>query len=229
MLPSLDRTNPFCALRACPPGTIEFVFEPGKSLQQLVDALEANAWQGQIIGVHGTGKSTLLASLTVAIEDRGRSVSSATLCDRTTTSAAEFFRSLRASAGQGVAAVDGVEQLHTWNRLLLKRFCRDMAWGSSWRRIAVPVCPISMRRPSTRRGPGVSSSGFKTAFRHGSKSTISCGKWQDIRANARRYSGFTTCMKRACDFFAASRIVVYICCRRCRRDAKRRPLQRMTE
>ena len=76
--PNLDRTNPFCAARLRP-GTIDFVFEQGKSLQQLVDVLEANAWQGQITGGHGTGKSTLLAALTPAIEARGRPVSSVTI------------------------------------------------------------------------------------------------------------------------------------------------------
>ena len=41
----------------------------------------------------------------------------------------EFITSLRLSAGLGVAAVDGVEQLHSWNRLLLKRFCRSHGVG----------------------------------------------------------------------------------------------------
>ena len=76
--PDLDLTNPFCAARLRP-GTIDFVFEQGKSLQQLVDTLEANAWRGQITGRHGTGKSTLLAALTPAIEGRGRLVKSVTL------------------------------------------------------------------------------------------------------------------------------------------------------
>ena len=77
-LPHLDLTNPFCAARLRP-GTIDFVFEQGKSLEQLVDALEANAWHGQITGGHGTGKSTLLAALTPAMEGRGRLVKSITL------------------------------------------------------------------------------------------------------------------------------------------------------
>ncbi len=123
-----DVGNPFCAARLRP-GTIDFVFEQGKSLQQLVDALEANAWHGQITGGHGTGKSTLLAALTPAIEGRGRLVKSVTLVAGQRHLPREFIGSLRLSAGLGVAAVDGVEQLHCWNRLLLKRFCRTHGVG----------------------------------------------------------------------------------------------------
>ena len=127
-LPSLDRTNPFCAARLRP-GTIDYVFEQGRSLQQLVDALEAKAWRGQITGGHGTGKLTLLAALTPAMESRGRLVKAVTLVAGQRHLPREFIGSLRLSAGLGVAAVDGFEQLHVWNRLLLKRFCRTHGVG----------------------------------------------------------------------------------------------------
>jgi hypothetical protein len=126
--PNLDRTNPFCAVRLRP-GTIGYVFEEGTSLQQLVDALEANAWNGQITGGHGTGKSTLLAALTPAMEGRGRLVRSVTLAAGQRHLPREFIGSLRRSAGRGVAAVDGIEQLHFWSRLLLKRFCHAHGVG----------------------------------------------------------------------------------------------------
>jgi hypothetical protein len=138
--PNLDRTNPFCAARLRP-GTIDFVFEQGKSLQQLVDVLEANAWQGEITGKHGTGKSTLLAALIPAIEDRGRSIKSITLTAGQRHLPRGFLASLRRPVGLGVAAVDGVEQLHPWNRLLLKRFCRTHEVGlvvASHRRADLP-------------------------------------------------------------------------------------------
>jgi len=120
--PNRDLTNPFCAARLRP-GTIDFVFEQGKTLEQLVDALQSNAWRGQITGGHGTGKSTLLAALTLAMESRGRLVKSITLVAGQRNLPREFFAALRLSAGLGVAAVDGFEQLHPWNRVLLKRFC----------------------------------------------------------------------------------------------------------
>ncbi len=139
-LSNLDRTNPFCAARLRP-GTIDFVFEQGKSLQQLVEVLEANAWQGQITGGHGTGKLTLLAALTPAIEARGRPVRSVTLVAGQRHLPRDFLETLQHSAGPGVAAVDGVEQLHPWNRLLLKRFCRTHGAGlvvASHRRSDLP-------------------------------------------------------------------------------------------
>ncbi|MGO9114281.1 MAG: hypothetical protein ACLP9L_34125 [Thermoguttaceae bacterium] len=124
----LDLSNPFCAARLRP-GTIDFVFEQGKTLQQLVDTLEINGWHGQITGGHGTGKSTLLAALAPAIEARGRLVKSITLVAGQRHLPREFIASLRLSAGLGVAAVDGVEQLHPWNRLLLRRICQAHAVG----------------------------------------------------------------------------------------------------
>ena len=71
-------TNPFCAARLRP-GTIDFIFEHGQSLPQLIDALEANHWRGEITGGHGTGKSTLLAAMRPAMEARGRMVKAVTL------------------------------------------------------------------------------------------------------------------------------------------------------
>jgi hypothetical protein len=140
-LPNLDRSNPFCAARLRP-GTIDFVFEQGKCLQQLVDALAANAWHGQITGGHGTGKSTLLAALAPAIEDRGRLVKSITLVAGQRRLPRAFIASLRHSAGLGVAAVDGIEQLHPWNRLRLRRVCRAYGAGlvvASHRRSHLPT------------------------------------------------------------------------------------------
>ena len=98
-------SNPFCAARLRP-GTIGFVFERGEGVEQLVDALEANAWQGQITGPHGTGKSTLLAALTTAIEARGRTVRSVVISAEERRLPRGFIASLRLAAGRGLAAVE---------------------------------------------------------------------------------------------------------------------------
>jgi hypothetical protein len=126
--PSLDRTNPFCAARLRP-GTIDFIFEQGLSLEQLADVLAAHAWRGQIIGGHGTGKSTLLAGLIAAIEGRGRTVKLATLSAGERDLPPSFISSLRDMAGLGVAVVDGFGQLRLWHRLRLKRFCQACGLG----------------------------------------------------------------------------------------------------
>jgi hypothetical protein len=121
-------SNPFSAARLRP-GTIDFVFEHGQHLARLVDLLEANCWFGEITGRHGTGKSTLLAAMTPAIEERGRIVKSVTLAAGQRTLSRGFTTSLRLTAGLGVAAVDGIEQLSAWSRLRLKRCCKTCGAG----------------------------------------------------------------------------------------------------
>jgi hypothetical protein len=121
--PSSNLTNPFSAARLRP-GTIDFVFEHGRNLTQLVDALEANHWRGEIVGRHGTGKSTLLAALVPAIEARGRIVNAATLAAGQRKLSGGYLDSLRHTAGLGVAVVDGIEQLGLWSRWRLNRYCK---------------------------------------------------------------------------------------------------------
>jgi hypothetical protein len=138
---SSNATNPFSAARLRP-GTIDFVFEHGKTLGQLVDHLEANQWRGEITGLHGTGKSTLLAAMSPAIEDRGRIVKCVTLSAGQGTLPRDFVSSLRLTAGLGLAAVDGFEQLGVWSRLRLKRFCKSNGVGllvASHRTARLPV------------------------------------------------------------------------------------------
>ncbi len=134
-------TNPFSAARIRP-GTIDFIFEHGRTLGQLVDLLEANHWHGAITGLHGTGKSTLLAAITPAIEARGRLVRCVTLSAGQRTLPRDFLASLSTTAGRGVAAVDGIEQLSAWSRLRLTRFCKSQGAGllvASHRSARLPV------------------------------------------------------------------------------------------
>ncbi|HMP79931.1 MAG TPA: hypothetical protein PKD54_10805 [Pirellulaceae bacterium] len=54
--------NPFatCYIR---PRSIEYRFRPGESIDLLIARLDHSGWRGQIIGPHGSGKSTLVATL----------------------------------------------------------------------------------------------------------------------------------------------------------------------
>ena len=54
--------NPF-STRFVRPDQVEFIFETGGSIENLVKRLETSAWRGQILGPHGTGKTTLIWSL----------------------------------------------------------------------------------------------------------------------------------------------------------------------
>lgn len=121
-------TNPFSAARLRP-GTIDFIFEHGQNLAKLVDLLEANHWRGEITGRHGTGKSTLLAAMIPAIEGRGRIVKAVTLSAGQRKLPRGYLTSLRLTAGLGLAAVDGIEQLSALSRLRLKRCCKVNAAG----------------------------------------------------------------------------------------------------
>jgi energy-coupling factor transporter ATP-binding protein EcfA2 len=69
----MTASNPF-ATRFIRPGALGFLFEPGQSAEWLVENLRASGWQGQIVGPHGSGKSTLVAALVPALEGAGRTI-----------------------------------------------------------------------------------------------------------------------------------------------------------
>lgn len=50
---------------------LPFVFPPGWSMDRLVDRLHAVGGRGAVVGMHGTGKTTLLGELGAALASRG--------------------------------------------------------------------------------------------------------------------------------------------------------------
>ena len=120
--------NPFCS-RRIRPGALPFLFAPGESCLGLVDRLRQNAWWGQIIGPHGTGKSALVASLRPAIEEAGRPTLLLELYDRQRRLPAYWRRTPVIRQSRPVLMVDGYEQLARWHRFRLKRFCRRHGFG----------------------------------------------------------------------------------------------------
>jgi hypothetical protein len=118
-------SNPF-ATRFIRPGAIPFVFSDGQSSAALVDRLRQQDWRGQIIGPHGSGKSTLVATLIPALEGVGRQVILMTLhqgehrlppLDRGSFSASTQL------------IIDGYEQLTWWSRQRAKWLCRRTGAG----------------------------------------------------------------------------------------------------
>lgn len=119
--------NPF-ATRWTRPGAIPYRFPPGDSLQQTVSRLSAHGWKGQIIGQHGSGKSSLVANLVPALLSAGRT--------------ARGF-----DAGDGrrppgcrrppahdwtprtVVIVDGYDRLSRWSRMRLFRGVKRCGCG----------------------------------------------------------------------------------------------------
>ncbi len=123
---SNDR-NPF-ATRYVRPGALEFLFPPAMTAPRLVDRLQQNGWMGQICGPHGTGKSTLLATLIPALQAAGRTTHSVVLrrgqsrWPRETTSADDWDHTTQ-------VLVDGFEQLGWLTRRRLLRWCRKRNAG----------------------------------------------------------------------------------------------------
>jgi hypothetical protein len=98
---------------------IPFIFPPGEDARALVAQLQANGWLGQIIGPHGSGKSSLVASLIPAIEQAGRHAVLMELHDRQRR--LPMDAALQAELGRrAVLIVDGYEQLSILSRLRLR-------------------------------------------------------------------------------------------------------------
>lgn len=119
--------NPFCT-RRIRPGAISFLFAAGQDVEAFVERLRRNAWWGEIIGAHGTGKSALLATLIPSIERAGRHVTIVELHDgqRRLPLDIDCDPTLRAPT---ILIVDGYEQLSRWHRFMLKRLCRRRGCG----------------------------------------------------------------------------------------------------
>jgi hypothetical protein len=121
-----DRTapNPFVSRRV-QPGAIPYWFAGGECLTQLVERLRVARWRGQIIGLHGTGKSTLLETLVPELRRAGWEAARITLHDgqRFLPSAAiGHLRQVERGNQPCIVIVDGYEQL-----------CRPSRWWLAWR------------------------------------------------------------------------------------------------
>jgi hypothetical protein len=120
-------SNPF-STRFVRPGAIAYLFAPGTSAVELVARFAACGWRGQIIGPHGSGKSTLVASLAEPLALVGRRLWTVALRDGARRMHAGWAREAQA-AGAGVIAVDGYEQLGAAARIALGVRCRRRGWG----------------------------------------------------------------------------------------------------
>ena len=165
--------NPF-SVRYVQPGSVPFFFEPSfiESLQRndpgrfedyfiqsvllhqetatwigcqfLADRFERAGVRAQIIGPHGSGKSTLMDALRQAFEERDYSIFSWSLHDRQRFLPADFYAELekflaslpvKSESGEQkkrrnrVIFLDGFEQLSPWSRFFFRSFCRSRNLG----------------------------------------------------------------------------------------------------
>ena len=124
--PTLD-SNPF-ATRFTRPGALPFLFPAEVDAPKLARQLAANHWWGEIVGPHGTGKSSLLAELAPLLEGAGRTLVRATLSrDRRQPPFTAADAALWTAATQVI--VDGYEQLSWWNRRTLQAWVRGRKAG----------------------------------------------------------------------------------------------------
>jgi hypothetical protein len=119
--------NPFSA-RRLRPGASPYLFPAGHDVATLLARLRENGWWGQIIGTHGSGKSSLLAALIPAIGQTGRQVRLVELHDGQRKLPPEIYRG-DAIPPESVLVVDGYEQLSRWSRLRTRRYCRRLHCG----------------------------------------------------------------------------------------------------
>lgn len=120
-------SNPF-STRAIRPGAREYRFADESSCDALVRRLAELGWRAQILGPHGTGKSTLLQSLVAPVVRAGRKFELVTL-----TQGQRWWRaSTEQLAGWNsdtLVVIDGYEQLNAWSRWRLRAACRKRGAG----------------------------------------------------------------------------------------------------
>lgn len=126
-LESRRRHNPFDA-RYLRPGTLPYLFPQHCDLSEIIAKLEANGWRGEIVGPHGSGKSTLIASLLPALAAQGIKSASIALHAGDSGLPRAWLRQARTS-GARIIVVDGYEQLTSFNRWRLKWACRRRGAG----------------------------------------------------------------------------------------------------
>jgi hypothetical protein len=122
---AVPASNPF-ASRWVRPGAVPFFFPPGQGVVALVERLRAMDWRGQIVGGHGTGKSTLLAALLPELRRVGRQPLLVTLHGGRRTMPSEAWATLRQterSGGTVQVIVDSYEQLPLLHRFRLRGRC----------------------------------------------------------------------------------------------------------
>ncbi|MDO4557810.1 MAG: hypothetical protein Q4C47_02465 [Planctomycetia bacterium] len=118
--------NPF-STKFIQPGAIPYLFPEEESIEDVLESLEKSGWLGEIIGPHGTGKSTLITAMLRELVHRGKEVFAVALHDGQRR--LPFVPAkLDLSAGT-ILVVDGFEQLSWWNRQTLFRICRQKEWG----------------------------------------------------------------------------------------------------
>ena len=120
-------SNPF-ATRFTRPGAQPFLFEDGRTAHNIIERLKQNNWWGQIIGPHGSGKSTLVSTLEPAFDVHRRDVIHLRMHENEHRLPARLFSGNNWRETTQLV-VDGYEQLGRYSRWRIKRHCRRRGCG----------------------------------------------------------------------------------------------------
>lgn len=173
----IERPNPF-SVRSVAPGAIPFFFDSAwlSMMRQrdpkkfhdyytqalisaenvltmvggnlLVDLFEENDFKSQLVGSHGTGKSTLMALLANMLRNRGYQIFCCLLRDQQRSIPSDLFNDIRqfvqgenqeerssfstsstSEREKKIIFLDGFEQLSYFNAIAFQRFCRSNDLG----------------------------------------------------------------------------------------------------
>jgi ABC-type cobalamin/Fe3+-siderophores transport system ATPase subunit len=140
----VSECNPF-STRFVQPGAIPYRFAGGQRVEGVINKIRSHGWRGAIIGAHGSGKSTLVATLSEALSEAGVITHRVSLHDgawRLPASARSAFAACQRDSEQHVLVVDGYEQLGFPARAWLRSACRRRRMGlivTAHRPVSVPT------------------------------------------------------------------------------------------
>ncbi len=148
MLPA--HQNPFAMERIAR----KLPFDPawcGTSWDEIIDRLEHRRWRGQIVGPHGSGKTTFLDALVPRLEARGFSVARLFLSRENPRLPRDTGKTLAAQDPAAFCLIDGAEQLGLLSRRRFLRRANQACAGlvlTTHRPLSGPVPPLLELRTS---------------------------------------------------------------------------------